>query len=79
MNQLLAKHKTEQALLDKMYPNRYDKLPTKECCLCDNTFKGYGNSIYPFVTIRPDEVCCDDCNFLEVLPYRMTGKWSEKK
>ena len=40
------------------------------CCICGKEFIGWGNNPYP-ITDEEDEVCCDECNYSEVLPARL--------
>ena len=40
------------------------------CCICGKEFIGWGNNPYP-ITDEEDEVCCDECNYSEVLPARI--------
>ena len=47
------------------------QLPTSKCCLCGETFKGYGHNAHP---VRDEGVACDACNGAIVLPQRFR-KW----
>ena len=48
------------------------QLPTSKCCLCAETFKGYGHNAHP---VRDDGVACDACNGAIVVPQRIR-KWA---
>ena len=48
------------------------QLPTSKCCLCGETFKGYGHNAHP---VRDDGVACDACNGAIVVPQRIR-KWA---
>ena len=48
------------------------QLPTSKCCLCGETFKGYGHNAHP---VRDEGVACDACNGAIVLPQRFR-KWA---
>ena len=39
----------------------------KTCCICGETFEGYGNNAAPV----KDGTCCDKCNLEKVIPARM--------
>lgn len=39
----------------------------KTCCICNDTFTGWGNNPEPF----KGQTCCDDCNDRFVVPTRM--------
>ena len=39
----------------------------KVCCICNDTFEGWGNNPEPF----EGKTCCDDCNDRFVTPTRM--------
>jgi hypothetical protein len=41
-----------------------------KCCLCGESFIGYGNNPYP-VDKDPEHRCCDVCNVTKVLPARV--------
>lgn len=47
-----------------------------KCCICKNTFDGFGNNPYP-VSKDPDDICCDTCNLLKVLPARVQLMWGQ--
>ena len=52
-----------------------EKLETSEtqtniCCICGETFTGYGNNPYPVVKDESAR-CCDDCNISVVIPARL--------
>ena len=49
-----------------------EELPTSKCCLCGETFKGYGHNARP---VRDEGVACDACNGAIVLPQRFR-KWA---
>lgn len=40
------------------------------CCLCGEQFIGWGNNPEPLVPFE-DGRCCDDCNWLKVIPTRL--------
>jgi len=40
------------------------------CCICGETFVGYGNNPWPLSKNETDR-CCDDCNMKEVIPARL--------
>lgn len=40
------------------------------CCICGETFTGYGNNPWPVVKDATAR-CCDDCNSTEVIPARI--------
>ena len=44
--------------------------PTLTCCLCGDTFVGWGNNPYP-LSVNPDDRCCDKCNYTKVIPARL--------
>ena len=48
------------------------RLPTSKCCLCGESFKGFGHNASP---VREEGVACDTCNGGIVLPQRIR-KWS---
>ena len=48
------------------------QLPTSKCCLCGETFTGYGHNAHP---VRDEGVACDACNGAIVLPQRF-HKWA---
>ena len=48
------------------------QLPTSKCCLCGDTFKGYGHNAHP---VHDEGVACDACNGAIVLPHRFR-KWA---
>jgi hypothetical protein len=43
------------------------------CCLCGDTFKGYGHNAHP---VRNEGVACDACNGAIVVPQRIR-KWCD--
>ncbi len=43
---------------------------TNICCICGETFTGYGNNPWPVVKDATAR-CCDNCNALEVIPARI--------
>lgn len=45
------------------------KTESDTCCLCGVRFGGYGNNPTPLG--RPGERCCDDCNWMHVIPARL--------
>jgi hypothetical protein len=47
------------------------QLPASKCCLCGDTFKGYGHTAHP---VRNEGVACDVCNGTIVVPQRIR-KW----
>ena len=48
------------------------QLPTSKCCLCGESFKGFGHNASP---VREEGVACETCNRAIVLPQRIR-KWS---
>ena len=48
------------------------QLPTSKCCLCGETFTGYGHNAHP---VRDEGVACDACNGAIVVPERFR-KWA---
>lgn len=40
----------------------------KVCCICGQTFHGWGNAPWP---IKETGECCNACNFMEVIPARL--------
>jgi len=52
-----------------------------KCCICKETFNGYGNNPDGAVWVekgeivapkfKPDDRCCDECNSLFVIPGRL--------
>ena len=40
------------------------------CCICGKEFIGWGNDPWPIAN-GEDDVCCDDCNYSEVIPARL--------
>ena len=41
------------------------------CCICGAMINGRGNNPAPLVTDgSPDGVCCDQCNYMYVIPAR---------
>lgn len=45
-------------------------VPAKKCCLCGETFRGWGNNPSPVLEGREGAAACDDCNAAIVLPQR---------
>ncbi len=45
---------------------------THICCICGETFEGYGNNPYPVVK-EENARCCDDCNSMVVIPARIAN------
>lgn len=43
-------------------------LRTYKCCICNNSFKGYGNDPNP---LKDTGKCCNNCNLTKVIPERM--------
>lgn len=43
-------------------------LNIKKCCICGKEFEGWGNNPYP---VKEEGECCDECNFMYVLPARI--------
>ena len=41
----------------------------KKCCICGNTFNGYGNNAAPI----KNGTCCNKCNTQFVVPSRLYG------
>lgn len=37
------------------------------CCICGETFHGYGNNPWP---VKEEGVCCNECNLSKVFPAR---------
>lgn len=42
----------------------------KKCCLCGETYNGYGNNPAPLSDNDTDR-CCDECNLTKVIPARL--------
>ena len=42
---------------------------TFTCCLCGDTFTGFGNN--PFPIVEDESRCCDECNGRYVIPTRL--------
>lgn len=40
------------------------------CCICGDTFEGFGNNPWPIVYDEKAR-CCDDCNATVVIPARL--------
>ena len=40
----------------------------KKCCICGKEFEGWGNNPWP---VKEDGECCDECNYMEVIPARI--------
>lgn len=40
------------------------------CCICHNTFIGYGNNPYPY-NKNVNALCCNQCNLVYVIPARL--------
>jgi len=40
-----------------------------KCCICNKETSGYGNNPYP---VMEEGERCDECNFIEVLPARIS-------
>lgn len=53
------------AILNSTNPYPYRK---QKCCICGNTFTGYGNNPAP---IKHKGRCCDECNKSTVIPSRV--------
>lgn len=47
----------------------------KTCCICGETFEGYGNNAAPV----KDGTCCDKCNLEKVIPARIDLVTKAKK
>lgn len=47
------------------------------CPLCGTVFIGWGNNPEPLMAFE-DGPCCDDCNWLKVIPARLSRLWREK-
>lgn len=45
---------------------------TYTCCLCGNTFAGYGNNPWPLGGSEGAR-CCDECNAQKVIPARISN------
>lgn len=45
---------------------------TYTCCLCGNTFPGFGNNPWP-VDRTENARCCDECNAQKVIPARISN------
>ena len=46
-------------------------VPAYICCLCQDSYTGYGNNPEPaYEVTEADERCCNDCNFSRVIPLR---------
>lgn len=39
-----------------------------KCCLCNKNFEGFGHNPSP---LKENALCCNDCNFLKVIPARV--------
>ena len=52
------------AVLESTNPYPYQK---QKCCVCGQTFVGYGNNPAP---IKHEGRCCDSCNEHKVIPAR---------
>jgi len=50
----------------------------KVCCICGRTFTGWGNNPYPVVTDK-DARCCDECDYVVVIPTRVIELYKRKK
>lgn len=46
----------------------------KTCCICGNTFVGWGNNPWP---VKDDGECCDECNDKVVLIARLKMMYSK--
>ena len=59
------------------HPERSSRLPTSnsKCCLCGETFKGYGQVGHNAHPVRDDGVAGDACNGTIVVPQRIR-KWA---
>ena len=44
---------------EELTRKNHSKLATSKCCLCGETFKGYGYSAHP---VRNEGMACDECN-----------------
>lgn len=49
-----------------------------KCCICGDTFCGWGNNPSPVVNDE-DALCCDNCNSLHVIPARMAMIYLQKE
>jgi hypothetical protein len=50
--------------------SKFKILNDYKCCLCGETFTGYGNNPFP-LSENPEDRCCDTCNILKVIPARI--------
>lgn len=46
-------------------------MKTQKCCICNQSFKGFGNNPSPIKIKKDDGRCCDNCNFTVVMPERI--------
>lgn len=42
-----------------------------KCCLCGKDTEGFGNNPYPLGYLEKNEICCDTCNAIKVIPARI--------
>jgi len=51
-------------------------METKKCCICHNTYEGFGNNPWPLMDT--EDQCCDDCNkqvtAARIADYLLNGK-----
>jgi len=52
-------------------PERYEKLLSYTCVLCEKTFKGDGNNPWP---LAENGLCCSLCNKDKVIPARVNSE-----
>ncbi|MBR4377316.1 MAG: hypothetical protein IKP50_00300 [Bacilli bacterium] len=48
------------------------------CCICGETFTGWGNNPWP-LSDNEDDRCCDDCNNSTVLSARLEMMFKNKQ
>ena len=53
-----------------------DKMKFNICCICGEMFEGWGNNPAP---VKEKGECCDNCNFVYVIPARLFGYRQHKK
>jgi DNA-directed RNA polymerase subunit RPC12/RpoP len=79
LNKVLAEEEAN-ARLKRRDPAAYEakmlaQLPTSKCCLCGETFKGYGHNAFP---VRDEGAACDECNSKIVVPQCIL-KWTARE
>ena len=48
------------------------------CCICGDTFTGWGNNPWP-LSDGEDDRCCDICNDTKVIPARLERMFNNKE